>query len=618
MGGNEGRPGPQGREGGREPFSGLTMLRSFLDWVNDLRQKPYSREAFVGIVLGACFLVMTGKLIYYQGFKTGELATTAANERTARKVLPHRRGGIYDRDGNVLARSIDAVDIAVHPAYQTTDGSTGQTVWVQNYTDPVPVANLLASVLGGSAQTYAEKLTMEQTAYVYVAKKADPEQADQLREQLSALNVERSEAKLSTYPVFEFEDTSKRVYPKGNIAGNVIGVTGSDGHGLTGLELEYDDILSGTDGYLVEERSLYGSPIVGGQSERVEPVDGENIVISIDIDIQAAAQEQLTQVIETWSAGDGCVVVMQPETGELLACVSTPYLDPSDFSTAATEAFNLRCVSDSYEPGSTVKPLTASMAIDLGIATPYTSYWAPAKIEVGDDLVGDADKRTYEMDMTLTNMLERSSNVGAVLCAESVGASQFASYLDKYQIGHLTGVDYPGEALGLVPKLENYTGAWMAMAFGQSLAVPPVQVARAIGAIANDGVLVTPHFLVNRDGADVEYPAGDRVIASSTATQVAQMMYSVTENGYGSTGRIEGYHLSTKTGTAERAAETGGYLDGLYTVSFIGFGPTEDPKLLVYVLVDYVPDGTGSEAVGKTWAAIMQAALDKFQIAPSW
>ncbi len=576
--------------------------RALARTVRRFAQKPYSREAFVGGVLGAMFLVMTGRLVYLQAFATGSLSTTAKNERTARLTLAHRRGGIYDRNGNVLARSIDAVDIAAHPNLITEVNAT---------------ANLLAGVLGGDAGSYAALLDTDST-YTYIAKQVDPEVADQLRAALTAANTERKEAGLEELGGFEYESTSKRVYPMGEIAGNVVGCVGTDGHGLTGLELQYDEILSGTDGYLIQERGLYGAPVVGGQYERVDPVDGENIVVSIDIDIQRVAQEQLSAIIAEWNAGDGCVVVMQPRTGEILACCSTPYLDPGNFSTAATEAFNLRCVSDSYEPGSTVKPITASAAIDLGVATPETSYYVPARIDVGDDSVGDSDGRDYDTTMTLTNTLELSSNVGAVLVAESIGATQFSEYLERFKIGTRTGVDYPGEAQGLVSDLEDYTGAWASMAFGQGLAVPPVQVARAIAAIANEGVLVQPHFLVNRDGSDVEYPEGERVVATATADQVAEMMCSVTENGYGRTGRVEGYRVSTKTGTAERVDDTTGrYIDGKYTVSFIGFAPTDDPRVLVYVLVDYVPNATGSTAVGEKWAVIMQEALTKLQIPPS-
>ncbi len=552
------------------------------------------------IILLAFFVVVL-RLLYLQCFKTGEISIEAKTERTVRKTLPHRRGGIYDRNGNVLARSVDAVDIAVHP-YAVTDVNA--------------TANVLVSVLGGDAQTYAEKLTRDST-YVYVARKVDADVADILKNALVEANLKRKELDLDELGGFEYEDTSKRVYPMGSIAGNVVGCTGDDGHGLTGLELYYDDVLSGTDGYLIQERGVNGDPVVGGQYEREEPVDGKNIVISIDSDIQRVAQEQLTAVIATWNAGDGCVVVMQPETGELLACCSTPYLDPANRSSAATEAFNLRCVSDSYEPGSTIKPVTASMAIDLGIATPDTTYWAPSQIEVGTDLVGDADKRNYDMYMSLTNMLERSSNVGAVLCAQSVGAQSFSEYLDKYQIGHYTDIDYPGEVPGLVTRLENYTGAWEAMAFGQALAVPPIQMTRAIGVIANEGILVKPHFLINLDGEDVDYGEGERVISTSAAEDVAWMMWSVTENGYGAPGKVAGYNVSTKTGTAERAADTGGYLDDQFTVSFIGFAPTEDPKAVVYVLVDYVPEGSGSETAGGPWANIMAQALSRLQVSPS-
>lgn len=539
-------------------------------------------------IFGAMFAVVAGRLAYLQACATGKLDTDARVERTAHITLPHRRGAIYDRDGNVLARSIDATTICAHP---------NQIVDVNG------TANAMASVLGGEAESYAELLNLD-TTFVYIAKRVDPEVAARLKDmELVGL---------------EFVEDSKRVYPMGEIAGNVIGCVGDDGHGLTGLELQYDDVLSGVDGSLVEERARNGEPIVGGLSERVDPIDGENIVVSIDIDIQRVAQEQLTATIEQWNAKSGCVIVMQPETGEVFACCSTPYLNPSDFSQAEAAAFNLRCVSDSYEPGSTYKPLTASMAIDLGVATPDTTYYVPAKIQVGDDMVGDSDGRDYDTSMTLRNVLELSSNVGAVLCAESVGASQFAAYSDAYQIGSLTGIDYPGEAPGLVATLDEYTGAWAAMAFGQSLAVPPIQMARAIAALGNEGVLVSPHFLVSRGGEQVGYPVGERVVEASTAAQVAEMMCSVIENGYGSTGKVEGYLLSGKTGTSERAdPEHGGYLEGQFTTSFIGFGPTSDPKVLTYVLTDYVPGALGSQVAGAPWAAIMKAALSKLQIPPS-
>ena len=581
--------------------TGKTILSEFAEAVRHLWEKPYSREVVVGSLLGLVFLVMLGRLVYLQAFATGSLATSAKNERTYRSTLTHRRGAIYDRNGNVLARSVDAVNVAAHPNLVTDVNAT---------------ANLVASVLGGDAASYAEKLSLN-TTFVYLMKRVDPDVEDMLRAAVKEANAQRKELGLEELGGFEYEATSKRVYPLGEVAGNIVGVIGEDGHGLTGLELYYDEVLSGTDGYLIQERGVYGAPVVGGQYERVDPVDGENIVISIDLDIQRVAQEELVKVIKTWNAGDGCVVVMQPETGELLACCSTPFLDPGNFATAESAAFNLRCVSDSYEPGSTVKPCTASMAIDLGLATPDTTYYAPSHILVGSDWVGDADMRTYEMDMSLRNMLERSSNVGAVLCAESVGKRQFFTYLDRYHIGDRTGIDYPGEAQGLVRSYDEYASNWTAAAYGQSFAVPPVQIARAIGCIANEGIILTPHFLLSRGGVPVDYGNGERVISTATASAVAEMMYSVTKNGYGFPGDVAGYRVSSKTGTSERAGETGGYLDDQFTVSYISFAPTEDPKVLVYVLVDYVPEGSGSETAGGPAAVIMKEALTRLQIPPS-
>ena len=570
-------------------------------------ETPYSREAVVGGVLGLAFFVVTAKLFYLQAIETGEISTDASEERTANLTLPHRRGAIYDRNGNVLARSVDAVNIAIHPNVVQDNDAINAT------------ANLIAEVLGGDASTYAQICSRE-SKYEYLAKNADPLLKANLKSALETANIDRKKAGLVAISGFEYEDVQKRVYTQGEVAGNVIGIIGGDENkGITGLELQYEDVLSGTDGYLVQERSRDGDPIVGGEAVRIDPVDGENIVISIDLDIQRTAQEQIAKAVAEWGARSGVAIVMQPETGEVFACVSTPYLDLSNIKAAATEAFNVKCVSDSYEPGSTFKPITASAAIDVGIATPTTNYYCPAEIQVGDDWVGDSDKRDYDIDLTLTEVLERSSNVGMVECAEGLGSRNFYDYTQRFKIGTLTGIDYPGEVSGIVPEYSEYTGAWASMAFGQALAVPPFQMARAISAIANDGVLVQPHFLVSIAGQQQNYPEVGRAISSDTARQVSEMMYSVIENGYGNTGKVEGYRLSGKTGTAERVDDTTGlYFANTNTVSFIGFGPTDDPKVLVYVMIDYVTGATGSEAAGPVWSVIMETALKKLQIPPSY
>ena len=563
---------------------------------NAKRAKEFCRRHLLELALGSAFGVVAVRLGILQTLKSGAYGSLAKIERTANERLYHRRGAIYDRNGIVLAQSVDAKTIYANPSLIPV-------------TSVNLMANTLAEVLGGAANDYAQLISNHESTFVYVKKRAEVEVADRLKARL---------AELGLTGIFYLED-SKRVYPMGELAGNVVGAIGEEGKGLFGLELYYDDILTGVDGKLVAERGIDGDPIVDGQYERVDPIDGQNIVVSIDVDIQRAAQEQLATIKEEWGSGDGLIIVMQPETGELLACASTPFVDPSRLDLATTEALKLRGICDSYEPGSTVKPITASMAIDLGIATPDTTYWAPANIQVGTDWVGDADERNYEMEMSLTNMLERSSNVGAVLCAESVGPQAFSEYFDRYQIGSLTGVDYPGESMGIVPQLEDYTGAWMSMAFGQGVSVPPIQMVKAIGAIANEGILPQPHFLISKNGEEVAYEQGERAIDTATAEQVAYMMKSVVDYGYAYTGAIPGYNLSAKTGTAERVdPNTGTYSLDHYTVSFMGFGPTEDPKVLTYVLIDNVDAAHEGTTVGAPWAAVMQAALTKLEIPPSY
>jgi cell division protein FtsI (penicillin-binding protein 3) len=579
-----------------------------VDWFRDFAKRPYARTVFVGGMLGVVMLVIVGRLIQLQTVLTGTYATKAFNELTLRRTLYHRRGAIYDRNGVVLARSVDAVNIALHP-YLVKDVNA--------------TANFIVSVLGGDAVTVAGRIHDNVEAdvpYIYLQKQADTELSARFKSELAALNVQRKKDGLDELVGFEYEDTSKRMYPMGNIAGTVVGCVGDDGVGRTGLELQYDDDLSGTDGSLVEERGKNGTPVVGGYSERIDPVDGESVVISIDVEIQKVAQEAIAAAVEEWGATGAMAVVMVPKTGELLACCSTPYLDPSDLSTASSEQTVLKCVSDSYEPGSTVKPLTAAMAVDLGISGPDYVYDVPATIQVGDDVVGDVDDRDYDANFTLTNILERSSNVGAVLCAEGVGARNFSEYLDRFQIGHKTGVDYPGEAVGLVSSYEQYTGAWASMAFGQGLAVPPLQMARAVGAIANGGVLATPHFRLSVGGEEIDWGEGSPAVSEQTASTVAWMMNSVTVNGYGKPAAIDGYNISSKTGTAECADNVnGGYRTDRYLVSFIGFAPTEDPKALVYVLVDGAPfGGTGSTVAAPPWRTIMAETLDRLQVSPSW
>ena len=278
---------------------------------------------------------------------------------------------------------------------------------------------------------------------------------------------------------------------------------------------------------------------------------------------------------------------------------------------------NLRVVTDAYEPGSVFKALVCGMAIDLGLVDTETTFTVPAVVMAGDDEVTDVDDRDYTMTMTVREIMRRSSNTGMILVGEKVGADRFAEYVSDYGIGEKSGVDFPGENTGIVKERDEYDGASVAaMSFGQSVSVCPVELVRAVSAIANKGVMTTPHFLKSRHGEEEDWTAGQRrVLDEQTAEKVADMMLTVVDEGTGALGQVEGYEVSGKTGTAQRASEEGGYQENSYMASFMGFAPTSAPKAQVYVTLD----GTAynSSVAAGPFSTVMEAALDALGVKPT-
>ena len=269
----------------------------------------------------------------------------------------------------------------------------------------------------------------------------------------------------------------------------------------------------------------------------------------------------------------------------------------------------MRLVTDAYEPGSVFKTLVAGAGFDLGAVRSSTSFEVPASIKVGDDTVTDADKRDYTMTMDVREMMRRSSNVGFVLVGRKIGADDFATYVDKWGIGHSSGVDFPGESLGIVKERDQYDGATLgSMSFGQALSVSPIEVARAVGGIANGGVMMTPHFYKSSKGDEKDWGEGERAISDDAAAQVTSCMQTVVSEGTGVGGAVDGYDVAGKTGTAERADENGGYLKENYMSSFMGFAPAQSPKVLCYITLDGTP--SGSDAAAVPFQSIMANALD--------
>ena len=500
------------------------------------------------------------------------------------------RGTIYDRNGTVLVSSIECKNVYLNPSLIKKKQRRR-------------AIDALVDVLGMD-EDVVEDLVDREGTFVYVKRQVDEEDAELLAKKGIA--------------GIEFEPAIKRVYPNGSLASQVLGVVNVDNEGITGLEKQYNEVLTGVNGSLMRERARDGSFIAGGAYEKVPAQDGMDIVLGIDANVQRVAEDAIAEAVERVGATYGSIIVTDPTTGEIIAACSYPTYDPTDLASASNASMNLRVVTDVYEPGSVFKTFVSAAAIEHKGLTPNTTFDVPAEVLVGSDIVRDVDKRGAAMTMSLREILRRSSNTGMVLVGEKLGADAFSEYvIDGFQFGKSTGIDFPGESLGIIKKRSEYDGASLgSMSFGQSLAVEPVQMVRAMSAIANKGVMTTPHFLKTRAGEEVDWTDGEhRVLSEETAASVADMMLTVVDEGTGVDAQIPGYEISGKTGTAERAGESGGYEEGNHMASFMGFVSTKDPRVMCYVTLD----GTTatSHAATPVFRKVMEEALPALGIKPT-
>lgn len=540
--------------------------------------EPLSRRAVVlgalGLGVGAGVL----KLVDYQVVNAETYRNEADARRLSAQTLFAMRGTIYDRNGNVLTQSVECENVYINP---------------QLIEDKAEAIDALVDVLGVDRSTVRELVYGDGT-FAYVQRQVNQDICDELAAREIA--------------GIEFEQTTKRNYPYDSLASQLLGVVNIDNEGISGLEAQYNDVLTGTNGSLVRERALDGSYIAGGAFERVDPSDGMDLVLTIDVDIQRAAEDALAAAVEASDASYGSIIVSDPRSGEILACCSNPTYNPTDLANTDSASMNLRAVTDSYEPGSVFKTLVSGMAIDQDLVSPDTTFEVPAEIEVGSDMVGDADKRDYGLTMTLREIMRRSSNTGMVLVGRAIGADTFDEYLNRYGIRTSSGVDFPGENPGTVRERDEYDGSTLgSMSFGQGIAVAPIRMLRAVSCFANKGVMETPHFVLSRGGEKLDWSEGEESpVSEETAQQVTSMMVTVVDEGTGSGGQIEGYQVAGKTGTAERAGEDG-YQTGVYMASFFGFAPASDPRVVVYVTLDNTPQG--SDAASVPFKTVMETAL---------
>ncbi|HEV7563774.1 MAG TPA: penicillin-binding protein 2 [Solirubrobacterales bacterium] len=507
---------------------------------------------FAGFLL--CFLVIVGRAFWLQGVQGSSLASQAISQQTETITVPGLRGAMLDRRGGTLASSEDAATIYATP-YQ-----------VKN---PPQAAAKLAPILGQKKGEVLEALT-EESGFSYIAHKVDLQTAGRIE-------------RLELEGIGELPD-SRRAYPQGEMAGQVIGAVGSENQGLIGLEQGEESVLGGEDGERRIVNDALGDPI---RMETVkETSDGEDIQLTLDPVIQQKTEQALARVGETYSPKGATAIVVDPRNSQILAMANWPPINPSDLSEASEEDLMNRATGFNYEPGSTFKAFTVSAALEEKLVTPTTEFTLAPSIQVADRTIKDAEERGTET-LSVGQILAHSSNVGAVTIGLEVGAEKFSKWIDRFGFGRPTGVQFPGEEQGIVPKLDEYSGSTMGnLPIGQGVSVTPMQMVAGYTAIANNGILKPPQLIKKIGDEKVNEPKGHRVIKAEVATEVREMLEGVlAPGGTASEVSVPGYTLAGKTGTAE-VAENGTYSETKYVASFIGFAPAQHPQLLAAVIVD--------------------------------
>lgn len=555
------------------------------------RSTGNGRYTSILLVCSALLLGIVVRLVWVQIVAAPVFSAKATAQRLRDIEIPARRGTIYDREGEPLAVSVDAR--TVYAAPNTIKDKRG-------------AAAALASTLGGSAEAYEAKLAKD-TGFVYIARGVDVDRAKSLMD-------------LDIVGIATLDD-SRRMYPSGELACQVLGFVGDEGKGLAGIEKRYDDVLGGRAGLLLGERDPSGRPIPGGVQKSFDPVDGHDIVLTIDKDIQYHAQTELAAAVKEWGAKGGSVVVMNPRNGEIYAMASTPGFNPNDYKNADADGFRNRPVSDAYEPGSTMKSLTAAAVIDKGLYTPDSKFKLPSTLTIAGRTIHESHDRAT-VTWTLSDIVTKSSNIGAVKLGLKLGKQGLYDYFALFGLTEATGVDYPGEARGWMPKPSLWSASSIAnIPFGQGVSATPLQLSRAVAVIANDGELVTPHFLmkVPKDPAlQLVWPKR-RAISPEAARTTTEMLKNVVVEGTGKEAAVTGYEVAGKTGTAQVAMKNGlGYAEGTYISSFIGYLPANDPQVLISVKIDEPTNAIyGGVVAAPTFSKLGQFSVEHLKIPPS-
>ncbi len=564
-------------------------------------RQPQLRVIGLGVVVALLAGTIWIRLVYWQVFQHGELSQWAAQQYEKQVPLPPTRGVVYDREMQPLAINTTVYSIFVSP-------------------DNVPpadrerVASGLAQVLGVDHDALVKKLASG-ARFAYVARRLPKDRADAVqRLGLPGVGVETEQ---------------QRTYLPGGdpgvtLASNLLGFVNFDGKGQYGIEGFYDSRLAGKPGFKTTYRDAAGRDIAIGPSTRVNPVNGADLVLSLDASIQFAAEKALAEGVRQNKAESGSVIVLDPKTGGIVAWADYPSYDANHFAQADPARVRDAIVADLYEPGSIMKVPTLAGALDAHAITPATTINDPGYINVGGVTLHDWDLRNHGT-VTMTRVLEESYNVGAVRAQQMEGSDSFYRYLQAFGLAAPSGVDVAGEAFTPLRPLKDWRESELATAaYGQGIQVNMVQMAAAINVIANGGRYVQPHVVERVGGQPAPLLAKPQrqVVSPETAAAMKAMMESVVQHGSGYTARVQGFELDEagKTGTSQMP-ENGRYSTDHVWASYAGFLPADSPRFTMLVVVRKPNNGSfdhneGYYVSAPIWKRIADAIILQWRVTP--
>lgn len=557
-------------------------------------QKEKYTLVFGAFILG--FTLLAGRLCYLMIFRSEELSKKALNIEQRERTIKAARGKIYDRNGIVLADNQAVCSVSV--------------IYYQ-IKEPQKVIKLLSQKLALSEEEVkkkVEKVSSREKIKSNVPKSV----ADEIREAgLDGVKV---------------DEDYKRYYPFGTLASKVLGFAGADNQGILGIESRYDDVLKGTDGKILTLTDYQGIEIENAAETRVEPVNGNDLYLSVDYNVQCYVQQAAEKVLKVKKAKRVSVILMNPQNEEIYALVSLPEYDLNEpfVLTKAYEAegknqndklndmWRNPVISDSYEPGSTFKIITATAALEERKVTLQDSFFCPG-FKIVEDRKIRCHKTQGHGSETFKQGVMNSCNPVFMEIGARVGAKDMLRYYHKLGLYERTGVDLPGEANSIMHKLDKIGAVELAtMSFGQSIQITPLQLMRAVSAGINGGRLVTPHFAlekknpVTKEITEYEYKEKAGAVSKETSQTLREVLEAVVAEGTGKNGQVEGYRVGGKTATSEKLPRR----SGKYISSFLGFAPANHPKILGLVLIDE-PQGTyyGGVIAAPVMAEIFQNVL---------